>query len=94
MPMKSSPNCVKKLVDLHHVWQELQKNSTKSQDFIQYVFRTSQDFVLKRSEKFQMDLDNLFDSAQTDALKRMKIGEDKMFLHRRREQGRWVACLG
>ena len=25
IPTKSSPNCVKKLVDLHHVWRELQK---------------------------------------------------------------------
>ena len=48
---KSSPNCVKKLVDLHHVWRELQKNSTKSQG----IHR-------RRSEKFQMDLNNLFDS--------------------------------
>ena len=32
IPTKSSPNCVKKLLDLHHVWRELQKNSTKSQD--------------------------------------------------------------
>ena len=29
IPTKSSPNCVKKLVDLHHVWQELQINSAK-----------------------------------------------------------------
>ena len=25
IPTKSSPNCVKKLVYLHHVWRELQK---------------------------------------------------------------------
>ena len=66
IPIKSSP---KKLVDLHHVWQELQKNSKKSQD----IHR-------RRSEK--MDLDNLFDIAHADALERMKIDEDKMFLHR------------
>ena len=78
---KSSPNCVKKLVDLHHVWQELQKNSTKSQD----IHR-------RRSEKFQMDLDNSFDIAHADALERMKIEEDKIFLHRQREPGR-PGCL-
>ena len=25
IPTKSSPNCVKKLEDIHHVWRELQK---------------------------------------------------------------------
>ena len=77
IPTKSPPNCVKKLVDLHHVWRELQKYSTKSQD----IHR-------RRSEKFQMDLDNLFDIAHADAIERMKIEEDKMFLHRLREPGR------
>ena len=35
-----------------------------------------------------MDLDNLFDIAHADALERMKIEEDKMFLHTPREPGR------
>ena len=39
-----------------------------------------------------MDLDNLFDIAHMDALKRMKIEEDKMFLHRQREPGH-LGCL-
>ena len=39
-----------------------------------------------------MDLDNLFDIAHADALERMKIEEDKMFLHRQREPGR-LGCL-
>ena len=30
IPTKSSPNCAKKFVDLHHVWRELQKNCMKS----------------------------------------------------------------
>ena len=81
IPTKSSPNCVKKLVDLHHVWWDLQKNSMKSED----IHR-------RRSEKFQMDLDNLFDIAHTDDLERMKIEEDQMFLHKQREPGR-PGCL-
>ena len=72
---------VKKLVDLHHVWWVLQKNSTKSRD----IHR-------RRSEKFQTDLDNLFDIAHADAIERMKIEEDKMFLHRQREPGH-PGCL-
>ena len=39
-----------------------------------------------------MDLDNLFDIAYADAVARMKIEEDKMFLHRQRETGR-PGCL-
>ena len=34
-----------------------------------------------------MDLDNSFDIAHADDLERMKIEEDKMFLHRQREPG-------
>ena len=71
IPTKSSPNCVNKPVDIHHVWRELKKNSMKSQD----IHR-------RRAEKFQMDLDNLFDIAHADALKRMKMEENKMFLDR------------
>lgn len=63
IPTKSLPNCVKKLVDLYHIWRKLQKNSTKSQEIHK-----------RRAEKFQMDLDNLFDIAHVDALERMKRG--------------------
>ena len=62
IPTKSSPNCVKKLMDPHHVWWELKKNSMESQD----IHR-------QRLEKFQMDLDNLSHIAHMDAHKRMKI---------------------
>ena len=48
--------------------------------------------IRRRSEKFQIDLDNLFDIAHADALERMKIKEDKMFLHRQREPGH-PGCL-
>ena len=39
-----------------------------------------------------MYLDNLFDIAHADVLERMKIEEDKMFLHRQREPRR-PGCL-
>ena len=64
-------------MDLYHIWRELQKNSTNSQD----IHR-------RRSEKFQVDFDYLFDIAHADDLERMKIEEDKMFVHRQREPGR------
>ena len=79
---KSSPNCVKKLVDLNYVWRSFKKIVWNPKIFIGWnlkIFMKSQDI---NSMKFQMDLDNLFDITHSDALKRMKIEEDKMFLHR------------
>jgi hypothetical protein len=80
-PTRSLPNCVKKLVDLHQVWRALQKNSKK----IQEVHK-------RREQHFQIDLDNLFDIAHADALDRIKIVEDKLFLQQQREPGR-LGCL-
>lgn len=81
IPTKTVPNCVKKLVDLYQVWRELQKNCKKPQD----VYK-------RREEDFQMNLDNLFDIAHADALERIKIEEDRVFLQKQREPGR-TGCL-
>jgi len=82
IPTKSLPNCVKKLVDLHQVWRDLQKNAKKSQD----VFK-------QRQQKFTDNLNNLFDIAHADAFQLIKIEEDKIFLQQQRETGR-VGYLG
>lgn len=82
IPTKAIPNCVKKLVDLYHVWRELQKNCKKTQ----LTFKN-------RENNFVEDLDNLFDIAHADAFDRMKIEEDKDFLRKQREPGR-PGCLG
>jgi len=79
IPTKSLPNYVKKLVDLHQVWRDLQKNAKKSQD----VFK-------QRQQKFTDNLDNLFDIAHADAFQLIKIEEDKIFLQQQRETGRLV----
>lgn len=81
IPTRAIPNCVKKLVDLHHAWRELQKNSKKKT----LVYK-------RREEDFQNNLNNLFDIAHVDALERMKIEEDKIFLQKQREPGR-PGCL-
>lgn len=73
IPTRAIPNCVKKLVDLHHAWRELQKNSKKIQDIYK-----------RREEDFKNNLDNLFD---THADELMKIEEDKIFLQNQREPG-------
>ncbi|GBP41266.1 hypothetical protein EVAR_32992_1 [Eumeta japonica] len=74
IPTKAFPNCVKKLVELYHVWRELQKNCKKTQ----VTFKN-------RENNFVKDLDNLFDIAHADAFDRMKIEEDKDFLRKQRE---------
>lgn len=82
IPTRAFLNCVKKLVDLYHIWRELQKNCKKTQ----VTFRS-------RENNFKIDLDNLFDIAHADALERMKIEEYKLFLMKQREPGR-PGCLG
>lgn len=77
VPVKSTPNCVKKLMDLYHVWRDLQKNAKK----IRHVFK-------QREYDFKNTLDNLFDIAHAEALKKIKIEEDRLFLQRQREPGR------
>ena len=82
IPTRAFPNCVKKLIDLYHVWRELQKNCKKTQ----ITFKS-------RENNFIINLDNLFDIAHADAFERMKIEEDKLFLMKQREPGR-PGCLG
>lgn len=77
IPIKSLPNCVKKLLNLYQAWRDLQKNAKKSQ----HVF-------MQRQEEFVRNLDYLFDIAHADALHLIKIEEDKLFLQRQREPGR------
>lgn len=81
IPTRAIPNCVKKLMDLYKVWRELQKNKNKTQDSHR-----------RREENFQLELDNLFDIAHADALQKIKIQEDKIFLLKQREPGR-PGCL-
>lgn len=51
--------------------------------------------VLKDKEDlFVHSLDNLFDIAHVNALKIMKIKEDKIFLQRQREPGRPGCLIG
>jgi len=77
IPTRALPNCVKKLIDLYHAWRELQKNCKKT-------LATFKD----REKNFKISLDNLFDIAHADALKIIKIEEDKLFLNKQREPGR------
>ncbi|GBM39811.1 hypothetical protein AVEN_45775-1 [Araneus ventricosus] len=67
------------LVNVYHVWRDLQKISKKLQD----VFN-------RRQQESVNNLDNLFDIAHADALQLMKIEEDRMLLECQREPG--VPC--
>ncbi|GBM29935.1 hypothetical protein AVEN_41685-1 [Araneus ventricosus] len=77
MPTKSLPNCMRKLVNVHQVWRDLQKNAKKLQDVLK-----------RRQQEFVSDLDNLFDIAHAYALQLMKIEEDRMSLQHQREPSR------
>ncbi|KAL1498419.1 hypothetical protein ABEB36_009225 [Hypothenemus hampei] len=77
IPTKSSYNAVNKLVELYRFWRTLQKNANKTED----TFKL-------REENFKNNLDNLFDIAHADALKKMRKQEDKIFLQHQREPGR------
>ncbi|GBN09789.1 hypothetical protein AVEN_160265-1 [Araneus ventricosus] len=68
---------MRKLVNVHQVWRDLQKNAKKLQD----VFK-------RRQQEFVSSLDNLFDIAHANALQLMKIEEDRMFWKYQRESGR------
>lgn len=55
-------------------------------------FKKIEDVYKQREEEFKSSLDNLFDIAHADALERIKIEEDKIFLQKQREPGR-PGCL-
>ncbi|CAH0560540.1 unnamed protein product [Brassicogethes aeneus] len=77
IPTRAVPNCVKKLVFLYQVWRDLQKNCKKPQEV-----------YIKREQDFQNELDNLFDVAHAEALNKIEIEEDRLFLQQQREPGR------
>ena len=57
---------MKKLVDLYHVWRELQENCKKTQE----TFKNHENNFVK-------DLYTVFDIAHADAFDRIKMEKDK-----------------
>ena len=77
IPTKERHHCEEKIIKLYSFCRKLQKNASRKS------------VTQKENErKFIFDLNNLFDIANADALKIIKIEEDRKFVLSQRESGR------
>jgi hypothetical protein len=74
---------LKKLKKLYEEWRKLDKNKTRTTELQK-----------THENKFEEQLDNLFDISHANALNLIKIEEDKQFLLRQREKSRPGCMLG
>jgi hypothetical protein len=77
IPVRDSRNSIPQLEKLYENWRAIQRNAS----------RRSQSQI-SAEESFVKNLDSLFDIAAADALKNIRIAEDKEFLLAQRENGR------
>ena len=83
IPTHDNSDCIKKLKKLYEEWRKLDKNKTRTTELQK-----------THENKFEEQLDNLFDISHANALNLIKIEEDKQFLFRQREKGRPGCMLG
>lgn len=83
IPVRPFQHAVKKLEDLVGRWEALKKNKGRRSETQE-----------KNEEKFTYIFNDLFDIAHQDALKMIKIVEDKAFLEAQREKGRRGSMAG
>ncbi|CAI6353318.1 unnamed protein product [Macrosiphum euphorbiae] len=83
IPTHDNSDCIKKLKKLYEEWRKLDKNKTRTTELQK-----------THENKFEEQLDNLFDLSHANALNLIKIEEDKQFLLRQREKGRPGCMLG
>ena len=67
---------------LYEEWRKLDKNKTRTK------------LQKTHENKFEEQLDNLFDISHANALNLVKIEEDKQFVFKQREKGRPGCMLG
>jgi hypothetical protein len=79
--VRQKQHSVTKLEQLFHIWGALKKNANR---------KTGTQIA---NEKTFVDLDNLFDIACMDVLRKCTIEEDRQFLLAQREPGR-CGCMG
>src|SRR6218665_2932577 len=77
IPTRQEYNIVAKLVSLFEEWRTLLKSKGKKSKFQQ-----------AKEEAFKEKLKDLFDMAHQNAMKMIKIQEDKYFLNAQRQKGR------
>ena len=81
IPTRKKVHCVDKLKKLYEDWRNLQKSSKK----------TSQ--TQKEHEaNFVSELDKLFDIAHAEAINKIKIPEDRLFLENQRKNRQGSIC--
>ena len=83
IPMKRPQYCIDKLDALYQEWVALHKSCNRSTETQK-----------NREKEFVDKLDDLFDIAPADALKTIKIEEDKLFLLSQRKKGRPGSMIG
>lgn len=82
--MKWKDHCFRAIKKLYKEWRCLQKNASDPQTSIQ----------ITKEQKFQLDLNNLFDIAHANALTIVNIDEYREFLQLQRQPGRSSSITG
>lgn len=84
IPTRYDSRCVEKLEKLYDTWKTIRKNAPERRS----------DAMKKTEQTFVDNLDDLFDIASVDAMKTIRIEEDKQFLIMQRQKGRPGCMLG
>lgn len=84
IPTQFRARCIDKLIKLYKTWLSIQKKTPDK--------RTGQSKPTE--QRFSDELDDLFDIASDDALKVIRIEEDKLFLINQRKKGRPGSMIG
>jgi len=83
IPLKDVSDCVKKLKKLYETWRNLEKSKNRESEVHK-----------NKVNKFEANLDAVFDIGHQNALEYMTIVEDKEFLISQRKPGRPGCMLG
>ena len=83
IPQRKTYNSVTKLIELYQNWRQLQRSNKRRSE--------SQE---KKEQEFLESMDDLFDIAHQDALNKIKIEEDRLFLLNQRKKGREGSMIG
>lgn len=83
IPTKEDYHCYDQIIELYEKWQDIKKHRDR---------RTPAQ--IKKEEIFVDEMDDLFDIAHANAMTKIKIPQDKMFLQLQRQKGRVGSMSG
>lgn len=78
IPVRNDDKCIDKIIKLYNDWKHIRKTPPARRSEKQK----------ENAESFKDTLDDLFDIASQNALEKIKIAEDKLFLEMQRKKGR------